>query len=524
MSTTAPTTPSPPALPTETVLLGRLAIALAAHFPEWVRRRTTTFTFYDEKTLVQRMAVSIALPSETWFADGKGEDLKRLLLGSRVPDTIHVPLSMVTKGALEAFRIADASDGTVSMRNRVERCRMTVAAFSSLLDEYARRADPQAVPGAFHDSIDRIVSAPDIDEGARAYEAAMATDLGRLLRPGDPYLTLLQLLSSSFMMLVPVAFPSGDHLFHVKWDETLRWSNRRTLGGAAKLVGSSVGFWAKEFVFPDRRIGWAQSTHFVVEEPEDVHNLRTCLTEQTPAAGAAPRSHEVSGRPHADVSIPLRDSASPLDGSEDCAALSISFAPRRSGAFAAVTTVAWVSFALLYVIWRNLADVDLEASTTVAVVLPAILAASLVRQGEHAIAGLLLGGVRALGLLLVLLVFTAAAFMAATDSRAEPVRTPSAICHPAPQPRVVDAPLEVLLTVGPLGLAGPGRAMVCVVSDGSAARRVPPRGEERAVRLSMLGTLGTAIVLTIGMIATWARIAVARTRAPKRDGRALRLV
>jgi len=521
MSTGAPASASLPALDGDTVLLGRLAIALAGRFPQWVRRRTTTLTFLDDKTLVQRLAVSMTVPAERWFGDLEGRALATQLAGARL-EHFYLPLNIVTKGTLAAFRISDADDRTISMRNRVERCRLTVDGFSSLVDERAAQQPGLGVgPGSLRQTIDDIVAAPDAERGRLAWTTALtSTPLGQLLPQGDPYRTLLRMLSTGFMILVPVPFERAEGLFYVRWEESTRWVTNWRLGSVVKLLGSSVGFWSKELFVRDYNIGWAQSTHFVVEEPADVHNLHTRVVEQVAVPpqlpNPRPRLHEVWARPRADVSIPLRDPADPLAGSEDQATIRIDLVPRRSGAFGAVTTVAWVSFALLWIISRHLTNFDLEASTTVAVVLPAILAASLVRQGEHAIAGLLLAGVRVCGLLVVLFVFAAAAFMAATDPQTRRVPERTTICQLPAMNEASQAPTNPFL-VPPLDSIGlSGRSVVCSVHELGGVRVIPPRSEERAVRVGMFGTLAVAIVLTIGMVATCVRIALARGRPARR--------
>ncbi len=538
-----------PTFAEDTVLLGRIAIALAARFPEWVRRRTTTFQLLDEKACVQRLDVTLRLPPQAWFSRGKGDDLARMLTAGS-PKTIYVPLNIVRKGALAAFRVADAHDENVSMRNRVERCRLTVDAYASLLEEYAGDRGVERPSGSFRGLLESIVAEPRPHTATDTLRRALGAggELHELMRAEDPYARLLAELANGFMMLVPVRYPSTDHLFHISSTVPYRWTSG-SLREAGTLVFSSLGLTAKVLAFPGHRIGWAQSTHFVVHEPAGSHNLRTALLREEPArepsapgegcrldvpespkpvkgarkhlgtpsgrrvlrtarsVRAAPL-HEVPAGPHADVSVPLSDLAKPLSGSGDCATVTIRLSPRRSGAFGAITVVAWISAGLLALILHYLSAIDLEASTTVAVVLPALVAASLIRQGEHAVAGLLLAGVRWCGLLVIVSVFAAATFMAVNDPQLRMRERALATCD-----RRAASVDHGLVTV-----ARPGMRFACDVADGTATSQPPPVAERTAVLVGFAGTAVATLVLSLGMLATGLRVVRARWKPPMRDG------
>ncbi len=541
--------PLVPAFGDDTALLGRIALALAAHFPEWVRRRTTTFAFLDEKAYLRRLDVNFRLPSKAWFAHGKGADLAAMVEPERtllrpgqppqaavaLPETVYVPLNITPKGTLAAFRIADADDHAVAMRNRLERCRLTVDGFSSLADRYALEHGLRREPGAYRAEIESIVAAPRAQDGAWELRRALRGELGALLDPHDPYRQLLSELAVGFMVLVPVPFEAADHLFNLSHTVRYRWSSGlRSTGQLLSWVFSSLGIAPKSLAFPGHRIGWAQSTHFVVHEPAEAHLLSAALIAEDhmlrepdrrrrralrarSEREAKPPLHEVFAQPQADVSALLTNPSQPMRDREQQATLTLTLCPRRSGAFGAVTVVAWVSAALLFVISHYLSGIDLQASTTVAVVLPALVAASLVRQGEHAIAGLLLAGVRWCGVIVIVLVFAAAAFLAIRASA--PAATTEATCLPA-----APAATGQLLPFGDVALAAPRRARTsapmgfdCSVEDAAPSAR-PPKREHVIVAVGTIGTGIVALVLSAGMLLTSSRIGRARRRLSRRAG------
>ncbi len=515
-----------PAFEEDTVLLGRMALALAAHFPEWVRRRTTTFTFVDEKAYVQRLAVNMRLPSEAWFKRGKGADLARMLTSARPPETIYVPLNIVEKGTLAALDIVDGDDNKVAMRNRIERTRLTVDGFSALADEYAGDRGLERPSGWFRGQIEAVIAAPTPACGRRALRIAMSGDLGTILQDADPYTRLLAELANGTMMLVAVSFGPADRLWYVSWTERYHWSSVRRAGGRLRVAVSSGGWVAKRLYFPARRIGWAQSTHFVVHEPADAHNFHTALVEEPgdgePPPDVPPR-HEVWARPHADVWVSLDDPARSLAAMDDYARVEISLGPRRSAAFGAVTVVSLVSAALLFMIWRHLGEIDLEASTTVAVVLPALVAASLIRQNEHAVAGVLLSGVRVCGLLVMRLVFAAAGAIAATDLRGARDAVPTATCETVRAGSIGARDIDG--SSGLLALPTPGPRpglLVCSIENVLPSERTPSAGERIVVLVALIATSVIAVIVGGGMLATTVRLGRARRRTrPQRDGKAV---
>lgn len=175
-----------------------------------------------------------------------------------------------------------------------------------------------------------------------------------------------------------------------------------------------------------------------------------------------------------------------------------------------------VSAAVLLVILRYLSGIDLQASTTVAVVLPALVAASLIRQGEHAIAGLLLAGVRWCGLIVIVLVFAATAFLAVREPSAS--ASSQAACYPDRATAASSGLLGSLAPTTPAALRLDPPGFDCVVEDMPQRLSVPPEREHAVVLAGAIGTLSIAGLLSLGMAATSWRIRRARRDVPRRDG------
>jgi hypothetical protein len=390
--------------------LGFIALDLAASFPEWIRRRKTTYRFLDERTVQLHRSIDLVLPDLDWFA-----------WAPKAGQTIYVPLDIFQKETLAGFTIANADGAAVSLLNTHENGTLATEGFSALVDRYAD-SEP---PGSFRQSLGEIIFAVDADAGNRAFAAA--EELRKIL-PDDQYEALLEDLGGGFLILVPLEYqPDANHIFKIDWSVPYSWS-KPGLGGTLRSVAASLGLADKELNFPELSIGFSQGTHFEFRAPESVRNLETILAvdQYDPDRGrvALERRRVVYAKPQANVNVSVRSATEAVASRSDLGSVTVKLRPRRGGVFLAIVIVAWLTTLVLAAIASRVGQLDAQTSSAVVLVLPAVLAAYLAREGEHAIAGRLRAGIRVGGLLISALAFAAGILIGVGELR-EPARTGS---------------------------------------------------------------------------------------------------
>jgi hypothetical protein len=393
--------------------LGFIAIDLAASFPQWVRRRKTSFRFLDERTVQLRRSVDLVLPDIAWFAGTP----------PRPGQTIYIPLDIFKKETLAGFSVSDQDGRPVSILNTHENGTLSTAGFSALID---RNAAPQE-RDSFRATIQGIVFAATEAAGQRAYQTGINRGLHDVLPAGTQYEALLEDLQRGFLLLVPVTYePDANHIFKIDWSAPYTWS-KPGFGGTLRSAAASLGLVDKELDFTELPIGFAHGTHFEFHAPESVRNLETVLDvdQHDPSRGRVrlPRRRVVYSKPQANVNVSVRNTRDLVECRSDLAAVTVKLRPRRGGTFLAIVVVAWLVALVLAAIASRLGQLDAQTSVAVVLVLPAVLAAYLAREGEHAIASRLRAGVRFFGLVIAAIAFAAAIIIGVGQLR-EPGRSP----------------------------------------------------------------------------------------------------
>lgn len=307
----------------------------------------------------------------------------------------------------------------MSVLNTHENGTLATEGFSALVDRYA----PNDAPGSFREPLSKIIFAADADEGKEAFDDASRL---RSVLPDDQYEALLEELGSGFLMLVPLKYePDANHIFKIDWSTPYAWS-KPGFGGRLRSVATSLALADKELEFPDLSIGFAQGTHFEFHAPDSVRNIETVLSVDQYDAGhdelvENERRRVVYGKPQANVNVAVRNATDPVASRSDLATVTLKLRPRRGGAFLAIVVVAWLTSLLLATIASRIGQLDVQASSAVVLVLPAVLAAYLAREGEHAIESRLRAGIRVGGLVISALAFAAGILIGVGELR-QPTR------------------------------------------------------------------------------------------------------
>jgi hypothetical protein len=396
--------------------LGVVAVQLALDFPAWVRRRRFVVDYVDDATIQQRMSIDFTLPLRAWFWS---------TVAPREGATVYVPIYLPAKDTLDKFSVYDEDGRRLTMLPTSDNGALAVAgllplvrglALERLSDDDVRRVLP-----LLESEIKKVVMAPKRPGALTAEEvmaAAFAGPLGEVLRAEDLPTTMLQDLAAGFLMLVPIPYHAGlDRLLKAEWDIPAYWVGGRGVRRHVQSWLAAIGWADKRQVIPRLQIGYARSTHVEVAAPDEVEMAAVSLmAEQYDPfhAGAGPVgvTRTVFSKPRATINIaPRVDSASLvgdagrrdhamelLQARSDVADVEIRFRSPASGVLVAATTASAMLAVLIWVASAHLASLDRQTFSAVLLVFPAILAAYLLRPGEHAFARRLLAGVRLCGL------------------------------------------------------------------------------------------------------------------------------
>jgi hypothetical protein len=406
-----PPYPNHPALTREQ--LGIVATWLALHFPIWVRRRKTEFTYVDDTTIRQRMSVDFRLPP--------AEDLP-LHARPALGQTVFVPLYIAEKTALVGFSIRNEGGDAVSLLNRHANGSLATAGLFALVNGLSgRNGRPEVDPEALRTAVNSVVLAPE-GSGAVTAKKALKRDepLGQLLAANDVLRALVTDLALGFLMLVPLAYdPGRDRCLKIEFETQQDWHSfgdrtprvTRLLGRALPALGLT----AKKQGIPDLQVGWAQGTHFEFKAPDEVQLGVARLDTRQLDQGTLkdfPERRVVYDRPSINLQIGPRMHFDPFEtdamertavtaavlrSRQDTATVELRLRASPSYVLLPTAMASLLTTALLVGAALQLGSLDGQTSAAVLLLFPAVVVAYLTRPGEHAFVARLLRGVRLLG-------------------------------------------------------------------------------------------------------------------------------
>jgi hypothetical protein len=398
--------------------LGVIAVQLALSFPEWVRRRRFVVSYVDDTTIQQRMSIDFQLPGPEWFWS---------TTAPQPGDKIYVPIYLPEKDTLDQFTAFDENGRRLTMLPTADNGALAVAGLLPLVRALAAERLPvsqlDGMQRKLREELVKIVMAPKrpgSDPVVEVLEPALAAELGTVLNAEDETKAVVRDLARGFLMLVPVTYePDADRLIKAEWDVPNYWHGKRGGNRLALWAQSglaSIGWADKRQHLPALQIGWSRSTHVEIVAPADVQMSAVSLEAEQydPATKATVRTvRTVYNKPRATINVAPRVPFNPfekdrslreasarqlLQARGDTGAVDIRFRSPASGVLVAATVASAMLTALIWVAGEHLAILDRQTFSAVLLVFPAILAAYLLRQGEHDFARRLLVGVRLCGL------------------------------------------------------------------------------------------------------------------------------
>jgi hypothetical protein len=340
---------------------GALVFLLLRRPTDWIHRRVESIRFIDDRTVERRVSIDFTLPP--W---------------ATVP---WVPLALLRKEKLRSFDLRSANNESVPVLTRHQNGSV---AFNALKAE-AETAIGGAVPQDIQRELE-VISTGSSGPANAAYTRLRtgSTAAHRSLAGSRALVAFANLLVGNFILLAAVDSPPGVRaILKFCYEETLP-EREESFMNALTWLG-----WRRfpiDFAAP--AVADSSSYHFEIEAPQDVDISAASLRAEHTEFGS---STDLDGGERKRVHLYLSDVPYGSAGK-----VSVLLRAQRAGFLRAALTTTVLTAGLLIacrIALGSIAD-DFGPAVTLLLVVPALLAAYLVRPGEHALVTTLLRGVR----------------------------------------------------------------------------------------------------------------------------------
>jgi hypothetical protein len=385
---------APPPHATDAELAEVLAWCLTLD-EDWINRLVERIDLVDDETIRRQVSVDFTLPA------------------GLAPEgaTVYVPLALLRKEALTNFDVWQEDGARLSVLNTVDTVRVTVPALRSIADREAAR---QGLAPDFNlDPLLTQLAEGGIEAGRQArrdIEAGFAP----LVAESGPFRTTVVGLTEGFPLLVPVEMRGGaTRLIKLRYDVPIRTERlRRGIGWYARAPFEHVGWLPKRLEFELPGIERGEGYHLEVVAPVEL-DIRAASVRRLDVPGARKLTiAEASGKERVHL-LPSRGHR------RGHARLRAKMRPQRGGVmFAYVATSALAATELLLA-RPHVREIEPQTGSALLLLLPTLLAAFLVRPGEHTFAKRMLSGVRLLTAVTALAPLLAAGALALYGTKRE---------------------------------------------------------------------------------------------------------
>ncbi|HEV2815343.1 MAG TPA: hypothetical protein VGW10_18955 [Solirubrobacteraceae bacterium] len=366
----------------------------------WVRRRAERFELLDDRTVLRRMTVDIVLPARVM-----DHDVDRALTA--------VPITVLAKKKLRAFDLRGEEGQALPALSTPDNVRLATATLRASARSVLRH-DAHPVTMA----VLRYVAASDakaaatvvkaFDPAAKLSDDQLARVAKRVLeeRPRDAatgplapavaeirvlgadtaFTRLLEELAAGFVLLTPHVKDGTSRRRIVKLGYEEGFDPRE---GRRRWLRRSMGWAPSQVDFKIPGAARAASYHAEVLAPADAEILTASAR-----AGADPDAADNEFNPGGRTHLHLVNADPQYEAPE----LRVELRARRSGLLHSAVVTCALAAALLAGGRLRLEQLagQVEAAATLLLLVPGVLAAYVVRPGEHALVSSLLIGVRAM--------------------------------------------------------------------------------------------------------------------------------
>jgi hypothetical protein len=439
--------------------LGAIAVELAFDWCSWIDRRERFIEFVEDTTLRRTTRVHFTFPQTLARHATRGS-------------LIFVPLDILPKGhILLHSEVRDEDDRLLSPLNKE---RNGLLSGHGLVGFFSRRMGTSFPAGAA-ELMMQVARQEDVSEAEKAVQGLSGLpNMALYLASTDPWRAvearlLTDDLKAGFLLAVMVEYQPGKmRVLEYAYDVRQPWHdpNARRRDKARLAVGALP----RRITLRKIEIGRAVSNRIEVIAPGETDIAAGHIEREHFVPKKAPveisKPADGQSRSRAQFYVPLfagatRSKAERVFGRGDTATVTVSVMPRAGGVLAAVllssaaTTVALIVFAL------SLTHLDGQTSGAILLLVPAVVAAYIVREREHPYTTRSLLGIRGLAAIsaacgfLVALMIASEAFTgssAATRSTATTTTT-----HVTPSSTVQRATIEGSATIRPSKITSTSR-------------------------------------------------------------------
>lgn len=345
--------------------LGEVLLELSLRIPEWVHRRVETVQLIDASSVRRHVSVDF--------------DLSELEALPAVPTV--VPVAYLLKEPLRDFDLRGESGESLPLLTKDQN---GLHAFTSLV-AYADALAGPSLPAGLVDDLRAIATGTVAEALATVAKFdSLATDLHAELMQDRVFDQLVNTYARNFILLVDVgANKPSRRIIKFSYIESLMWPPR----GFGRLL-SNLAWIPTRFEFEVASMGEARSYHFEFTAPRSLGIVRSQLVEV--------RNNTDEDTLYEDPE-PLSEthlySSQRADGAISAR---VWLEPFRSGLIRMSASVVCLNALILVLAFLRLDEVAKVATAGLLVAIPGLIAASVSRPGEHAVATELLFGVRAL--------------------------------------------------------------------------------------------------------------------------------
>ncbi len=363
-------------------LAGLVVQRLITEPAAWMNRRVEAFELIDDVTVRRRVSLDFTLPPEVVLSRAEQKTVE--ITTESLP---VVPLTILRKRKLRRFDLRDEEGAAVPVLTTSENGLVSWAALCQLAEavtnRWPRRANGPS--GRLRREL-RAIATGTPPAAAEALDWLSRNSTGRRLLADTDFNLMARLLENSFVLFAEIGpEPGRRRILKLAYEEPLKYAMPDEPAEQLSPDWKVQLGWSPyplEISLP--AVGTARSFHFELGVPDGLEIVSSSLD-----VGEQSLTSEtfVGRRTHLGLDEPTY-------GSVGRALVRVR--AERQGFLSSALLLGLVTFVLLVVgfIRLDVIATEVEAVGPVLLIVPALLAAFLVRPGEHALASRILAGTR----------------------------------------------------------------------------------------------------------------------------------
>ena len=365
--------PAPPVLTDRE--LGEITAWCLTRDKEWINRRVERIELVDDETIRRQVSVDFTLPA--WLADEGA--------------TVYVPVAVLRKQALTNFDVWQEDAQTLPVLNTARNGSISAWALKDL----ARRgAAAQHQTIREQERLDELLAkvANERTPVARQARGEVLKDFSALMASGTPLGTISEVLADGFQLLVPVEMHANTtRVIKFRYDETIAWRGgdffSRAFSAVVRGPFEFIGWWPKRWDLSLQSLERGQGYHLEAVAPAELDIYDAVIKRRTPPTQRDDTIAEGGGKERVHL-VPARAHRQGRNR------LTVKLRPQRGGVIVAYTATALLAAAELLLGRPHVREIEPQTGSALLLLLPTLIAAFLIRPGEHTFASRMLVGVR----------------------------------------------------------------------------------------------------------------------------------